>query len=201
LFVCVVIFWLDSQFDYTYHPLAFLETYFFNFLPIKTFRINHSIKSPTIRLIGHEGEQHGIMGLSKAKAMAKEVGQDLVEVSPTAHPPVCKIMDYGKHLYKQKKQDQAQKKAQKQTEVKVIRIGIRTEEHDLNTKVKRAEKFLKERNLVKISLIFKGREAAHAELGYEKLKQLTAALEEVAVIDTPPKRQGNNLMMILAPIK
>jgi translation initiation factor IF-3 len=141
------------------------------------------------------------MGLSKAKAMAAEVGQDLVEVSPTAHPPVCKIMDYGKHLYKQKKQDQAQKKAQKQTEVKVIRIGIRTEEHDLNVKIKRAEKFLNARNLVKISLIFKGREAAHPELGYDKLKKFQESLEEIADVDTPPKRQGNNLMMILAPKK
>lgn len=133
--------------------------------------------------------------------MAAEVGQDLVEVSPTAHPPVCKIMDYGKHLYKQKKQDQAQKKAQKQTEVKVIRIGIRTEEHDLNVKIKRAEKFLNARNLVKISLIFKGREAAHPELGYDKLKKFQESLEEIADVDTPPKRQGNNLMMILAPKK
>lgn len=133
--------------------------------------------------------------------MAAEVGQDLVEVSPTAHPPVCKIMDYGKHLYKQKKQDQAQKKAQKQTEVKVIRIGIRTESHDLNVKIKRAEKFLKSRNLVKISLIFKGREAAHPELGFEKLEKFRESLEEIADVDTAPKRQGNNLMMILAPKK
>ena len=141
------------------------------------------------------------MGLSKALAMADEVGQDLVEVSPATHPPVCKIMDYGKHLYKQKKQDQSQKKAQKQTEVKVIRIGIRTEEHDLNTKIKRAEQFLKARNLVKISLIFKGREAAHPELGFDKLEMIKVALEELADVDTPPKRQGNNLMMIFAPKK
>lgn len=143
----------------------------------------------------------GIMGLDKARKMAEEQGQDLVEVSPNTHPPVCKIMDYGKHLYKQKKIDKAQKNKQKQTEVKNIRIGMRTEEHDLMTKVRRAEKFLKDRNLVKISLIFRGREVTHPELGFKKLEKVIEALEEIAMVDTPPKRQGNNLMMILAPAK
>ncbi len=141
------------------------------------------------------------MGLEKAKQLAKEAGLDLVEVSPQTHPPVCKIMDYGKHLYKQKKQDQAQRKSQKQTEVKSIRVSLRTGEHDIETKVRQAEKFLKERNLVKISLIFRGREVTHSELGFEKLKVMIERLEEVAEVDTPPKRQGNNLMMILAPKK
>jgi translation initiation factor IF-3 len=168
---------------------------------IKQFRINHAIKSATVRLIDAEGEQRGIMGLEKAKQLAKESNLDLVEVSPQAHPPVCRIMDYGKQLYKQKKIDQAHKKSQKQNEVKTVRLTIRTDNHDLQTKAKMAERFLKDRHLVKISLIFKGREITHFELGEEKLNKFIELLSEVSSVDTPPKRQGNNLMAILAPIK
>lgn len=168
---------------------------------IKQFRINNEIKAVTVRLIDSDDEQKGIMGLEKAKQLAKEHKLDLVEVSPQAHPPVCKIMDYGKHLYKQKKLDQNQKKAQKQTEVKTVRITIRTDAHDMQTKVKMAERFLKEKNLVKISLIFKGREITHFELGQQKLEKFIEMLEEIATVDTAPKRQGNNLMAIIAPKK
>lgn len=168
---------------------------------IKQFRINHAIKSPTIRLIDSDGDQKGIMGLDKAKGLAKDQNLDLVEVSPQAHPPVCRIMDYGKHLYKQKKIDQAHKKSQKQNEVKTVRLTIRTDLHDLQTKAKMAERFLNDKHLVKISLIFKGREITHFELGEEKLNQFIEMLSEVATVDTPPKRQGNHLMAILAPIK
>lgn len=141
------------------------------------------------------------MGTDKARQLAKEQQLDLVEVSPQAHPPVCRIMDYGKHLYKQKKLDQTQKKAQKQTEVKTIRLTIRTDAHDLQTKAKQAERFLKEKHLVKISLIFKGREITHFDLGQQKLEKFIEILSEVSSVDTPPKRQGNNLMAILAPKK
>jgi len=168
---------------------------------IKQFRTNHSIKSSTIRLIDAEGEQRGIMGLEKAKQLAKESNLDLVEVSPQAHPPVCRIMDYGKHLYKQKKIDQAHKKSQKQNEVKTVRLTIRTDSHDLQTKAKMAERFLKDKHLVKVSLIFKGREITHFDLGEAKLKEFIEMLSETSSVDTPPKRQGNHLMAILAPIK
>jgi translation initiation factor IF-3 len=178
--------------------LAFLNVIL---IIIKEFRINQSIKSPTIRLIDAEGEQKGIMGTDKARQMAKEQSLDLVEVSPQAHPPVCRIMDYGKHLYKQKKIDQNQKKSQKQTEVKTVRITIRTDSHDLQTKAKMAERFLKDKHLVKISLIFKGREITHFELGEQKLQQFIEILSEVSTVDTPPKRQGNNLMAIIGPKK
>src|SRR6056300_544576 len=105
------------------------------------------------------------MGTDKARSLAKAAGLDLVEVSPNTNPPVCKIMDYGKHLYKKKKADQAHKKAQKQTEVKGVRITLRISDHDLKTKIRQAEKFLAQKNLVKISLMFKGRELAHVGLG------------------------------------
>lgn len=108
-------------------------------------------------------------------------------------------MDYGKHLYEQKKADKKQKKSQKQTEVKGIRISLRIGEHDMQTKIKQAKKFLEAGNLVKFSLIFKGREHAHTELGYEKFKKFVDELKDVATIDTDPKKQGSKLMMIMAP--
>lgn len=141
------------------------------------------------------------MGTDKARKLAQESGLDLVEVSPNAHPPVCRIMDYGKHLYKQKKIEQTHKKMQKQTEVKGIRVSLRTGDHDLRTKVRQAEKFLKDRNLVKVSLVFRGREVTHSDLGQQKLEQIIEMLDNIAEVDTPIKRQGNNLMMILSPRK
>ena len=141
------------------------------------------------------------MGLEKAIKLAQNVSLDLVEVSPMATPPVCKIMDYGKHLYKHKKLDQAQKKAQKQTEVKGVRPSLRTGEHDLQTKLRQAEKFLSKKNLVKFSLILKGREFAHQDLAFKKMEEVMERLSEVADVDTPAKKQGNHLMMILSPKK
>lgn len=154
-----------------------------------------------MRLIDHHGEQKGIMGLNKGLELAKGAQLDLVEVSPTAHPPVCKIMDYGKHLYKQKKQDQAHKKSQKQAVVKGVRISLRTGKHDLLTKVKQAEKFLSAKNTVKVSLLFKGREIIHMDMGLERMHKFAESLSEIADLDTQPKRQGNTLMMILLPKK
>ena len=141
------------------------------------------------------------MGTDKARSMAKAAGLDLVEVSPNANPPVCKIMDYGKHLYKKKKADQAHRKAQKQTEVKGVRITLRISDHDLMTKVRQAEKFLGQKNLVKISLMFKGRELAHVDLGFEKMKKMQEILQDISDVDLEPKRQGNTLIMILPPKK
>jgi len=139
------------------------------------------------------------MGLSKAKELAAEKTLDLVEVAPNVNPPVCKIMDYGKHLYRQKKQDQNQRKQQKQTEVKGVRLSLRTSGHDLETKANQARRFFKQRNLVKVSLVFRGRENVHQELGYKKMEDFKKILEGEAVVEQEPKKQGNNLMMILAP--
>lgn len=134
-----------------------------------------------------------------AKAQAKNI--DLVEVSPNTNPPVCKLMDYGKYQYKQKKIDQKHKKMQKQTEVKGIRMGFRTDSHDIEVKRKQAEKFLKARNMVKVALIFRGRELAHINLAKDKLLKFAEELSDIANMEEPPKRQGNNLIMILTPIK
>jgi translation initiation factor IF-3 len=110
-------------------------------------------------------------------------------------------MDYGKHLYKQKKIDQAHKKGQKQTEVKGVRLSLRTGEHDLQTKIKQAQRFLSKKNLVKFTLILKGREFAHQDLAFKKMAEVQEMLEEIADVDTPPKKQGNHLMMIISPKK
>lgn len=154
-----------------------------------------------MRLIDDKGEQLGIMATEKALGMAKEKDIDLVEVSPNANPPVCKLMDFGKYRYKQKKIDQKHKKMQKQSEVKGIRVGFRTDTHDMDVKKRQAEKFLKARNIVKVSLIFKGRELAHVDLAIEKLKKFAEELDDICNVEEGPKRQGNNLIMILSPLK
>lgn len=167
----------------------------------KRLRTNQQIRSQTIRLIDDEDEQHGIMGLSKAMQMAQERELDLVEVAPKANPPVCKIMDYGKYLYHQDKVDKKQKKSQKKTEVKGVRIGFRTGVHDLEVREKQARKFLGERNLVKVTLLFKGREVVYADMAKEKMLKFYDSLKDAADLEQSPKKQGHTLHMILTPKK
>lgn len=141
------------------------------------------------------------MGTSKALALAKEQGLDLVEVSPTVFPPVCRIMDFGKHLYRQRKAEQKQKAHQKGGEMKGVRLSIRTDKHDIDVKLSKCREFLKDGNSLKFSLIFRGREVTHMELGYEKMNYAKEQLKELAKIDQEPKRQGNSLIMILSPLR
>ncbi len=141
------------------------------------------------------------MAIEDALAKAQEKEIDLVEVSPNSKPPVCKLMDYGKYRYKQKKIDQKHRKMQKQTEVKGVRMGFRTDDHDIEVKRKQAERFLKARNMVKVALIFRGRELAHVDLAKKKLNKFAEDLSDLANVEEGPKRQGNNLIMILTPIK
>jgi translation initiation factor IF-3 len=141
------------------------------------------------------------MGIQKALELAKERDTDLVEVSPTAHPPVCRLMDYGKYLYRQKKQDQKHKSKQKKNEVKGIRVSLRTDVHDIEVKVKRARKFLEQGNSIKVALIFRGREVTQYDLAVEKMLTIKDALVDVAKCDQEPKKQGYNLFMILSPLK
>lgn len=141
------------------------------------------------------------MPIEKALSLAQEHETDLVEVSPKANPPVCKLMDYGKYLYRLKKQDQQQKKNTKKTEVKGIRIGLSTGEHDLEVKRKQAIKFLKNRNLVKVVIIFKGRQLVHKALGKEKMLEFAESISEYADIDSQPKHSGYQTVMMLSPKK
>lgn len=141
------------------------------------------------------------MALDKALALAQEKDLDLCEVAPNTNPPVCKVMDYGKYQYHQKKVDTKHRKTQKKTEVKGVRMGFKTGEHDLETKAKQARKFLEAGNSVKVSLIFKGREAMYKDLAKEKMLKFQESLEEICSIETSPKGQGNTLIMILTPNK
>jgi translation initiation factor IF-3 len=174
----------------------------FNLISIskpKRTRVNEFIKVPTVRLIDNDDEQVGIVGIEEARRLAQEAGLDLVEVAPQAKPPVCKIMDFGKHLYKEKKQLQKQRSKQKKSEVKGIRISLRTGQHDLDFKIKRARKFLEQGNSIKVALIFKGRELSHFDLALAKMDVVKEGLIDIAKVDQEPKKQGYNLFMILSP--
>lgn len=141
------------------------------------------------------------MPVEEAIARAKAKNLDLVEVSPMMDPPVCKIMDFGTYLYNQKKKEKKQKKAQKQTETKTIRLSIRTGMHDMEVKARQAKKFIENRSILKVVILFKGREMAHGDLGFTKLNEFYKLLEDVATIEQAPKRQGYQMTMILNPNK
>jgi len=174
----------------------------FNYLYIsKKLRINNFIRATQVRLIGESDEQLGVLSTADALVRAKEAGLDLVEVAPKAVPPVCKILDYGKYLYRQNKLETKHKKQQKQGEMKGIRLSFRIDKHDLETKVSQAKKFLEQRNSIKVALIFRGREAAHSHIAKEKLDFFYDSLKDIAQLDQPPKRQGNTMFMILIPNK
>ena len=148
-----------------------------------------------------EGNQLGVISLADALAEAAKAGLDLVEVSPTAEPPVCRIMDYGKFRYQQSKKVQISKKSQTVIQVKEIRLRPKTEEHDLEVKIKHIRKFLEQRNKVKITMMFRGREIAYTELGRKIMEDIKETLADGAVIDQHPRLEGRNMIMILSPKK
>ena len=148
-----------------------------------------------------EGNQLGVILLADALAEAAKAGLDLVEVSPTAAPPVCRIMDYGKFRYQQSKKVQISKKSQTVIQVKEIRLRPKTEEHDLEVKIKHIRKFLEQRNKVKITMMFRGREIAYTELGRKIMEDIKETLADGAAIDQHPRLEGRNMIMILAPKK
>ena len=156
---------------------------------------------PEIRLIDAEGEQAGVMPTTQALEMAKEARLDLVEVSPNAEPPVCRIMDYGKFKFENNKQQQKAKKKQKQIQVKEIKFRPRTEEGDYQTKVRKLREFLEEGDKAKVTLRFRGREFAHQELGLKLLQRVGADLEEFATVEQMPKMEGRQMVMMLSPRK
>lgn len=164
-------------------------------------RINREIRSASVRVIDTEGTQLGVISLTDALAEAAKVGLDLVEVSPTAAPPVCRIMDYGKFRYQQSKKVQVSKKSQTVIQVKEIRLRPKTEAHDLAVKIKHVRKFLDQHNKVKITMMFRGREIAYTEIGRKIMEDIMNTLAEGAVIDHQPRLEGRNMIMILSPKK
>jgi translation initiation factor IF-3 len=162
-------------------------------------RINRDIKAATVRLID-EGSQE-ILSLADALAVAQRVGLDLVEVAPNSEPPVCRVMDYGKYRYQQNKKLQDAKKSQTIIQVKEIRIRPKTEEHDLEVKIKHIKKFLSQGDKVKIAMMFRGREIAYTEIGRKIMEEIKTALDGVSIIDQQPRLEGRNMIMIVAPKK
>lgn len=165
----------------------------------KELRVNSDIRAREVRVVDANGDQLGIMSAREALAIAGERGLDLVEVAPNAKPPVCRIMDYGKHRYEQSKRDKAAKKKQKVVNVKEIRMSPKIDDHDFEVKLRAAERFLKSGDKVKVSVRFRGREIVHSDLAKEKLDDLANQLKEVAVVERPPKLEGRQMIAVLAP--
>ena len=162
-------------------------------------QLNEEIRDAQVRLIGDDGAQLGIVSALEANRMAEEQGMDLVKISPNAVPPVCKIMDYSKFCYDQKKREKDAKKNQKVVEIKEIRMSPSIDTNDLNTKIKSATKFLSDGNRVKVSVRFRGREMAHTNLGEKLLMDFAEACAETASMEKNPKLEGRFMAIFLAP--
>ncbi len=162
-------------------------------------QLNEEIQDKEVRLIGEDGAQLGIVSAQQANEMAEERGLDLVKISPNAVPPVCKIMDYSKFCFDQKKREKEAKKNQKVVEIKEIRMSPSIDTNDFNTKAKNAQKFLKEGNRVKVSVRFRGREMAHTNIGEKLLMDFAEACAEVSTMEKNPKLDGRFMAMFLAP--
>ena len=166
----------------------------------RKYRVNEQIRAKEVRLIGPDGKQIGIMSISEALRHAEDYGLDLVEVAPTANPPVCKIMDFGEFLYQEAKKAKEAKKRQKQIEIKEIKLSPKTDKHDLEVKIKHILRFLEDKNKVKIRIVFKGREILHPEMANRVLQPIFEAVKEKAQIENPPKMEGRQMITILAPL-
>ena len=160
--------------------------------------INEQIRDKEIRLIGENGEQLGIMSAKEAFKIAKEAELDLVKIAPTAKPPVCKIIDYGKYRYELARKEKEAKKKQKIVEVKEVRLSPNIETNDLNTKANMARKFISKGDKVKVTLRFRGREMAHMQSSKHILDDFAEMLSDIAVIEKPAKLEGKSIMIVLA---
>ena len=162
-------------------------------------RVNDEIDTNEIRLIDDQGENHGTVKIDKGLTMAKAAGLDLVEISPNAEPPVCKILDYGRFRYAAQKKASLAKKKQKTVEVKEIKLRPGIEKHDYDVKMRAVDKFLGVGDKVKITLRFRGREMAHQELGMDLLKRVQEDFKETAKVELAPKMEGRQIVMVLSP--
>ena len=167
----------------------------------KRVRRNDEIEAAEVRVIGSDGEQAGVMGLSAAIDLAKNEGLDLVEVSPMADPPVCRIMDFGKYLFEQNKKSQSARRKQKQVHVKEIKFRPGTDEGDYQIKLRKLVQFLENGDKTKVTLRFRGREMAHKELGANLLARVRDDLEEYGSVEQMPQMEGRQMIMVIAPRK
>jgi translation initiation factor IF-3 len=164
-------------------------------------RINERIRVPEVRLVGPAGEQVGIVAINDALALAQEADLDLVEVAPTARPPVCKLMDYGKFKYESALKARESRKNQTQTVVKEIKLRPKIDPHDYGTKKGHVERFLKQGDKVKVTIMFRGREQSRPELGHRLLQRLAADVQELGFVEAQPKLDGRNMIMVIGPHK
>src|SRR5438874_842863 len=158
-------------------------------------RVNERIRVPQVRVIGDDGEQVGVLPVREALTLAQSRGLDLVEVSPTARPPVCRIMDYGKFKYEQNRRARKAKKKQHVTQLKEIKMRPKIDDHDYGFKMDHARAFLAERDKVKFTVTFRGREMAHQEIGHRLIQRIVADLTEIATVESPARSEGRTLSM------
>lgn len=170
-----------------------------NFISKQDLRINEEIRVKEVRVLSAENEQLGVMSTADALQLAITKNLDLVEVSPTAKPPVCRIMDYGKHKYEQAKRDKEAKKRQKIVSVKEVKLRPNIEDNDYTTKAKNAIRFLNDGDKVKVTIMFRGREVTHTNLGRVLLDRMAEELKDICTVERPAKVEGKNMIMILAP--
>lgn len=163
--------------------------------------INENIKAKQVRLIDADNENRGIVSIKEALSVAEEAGLDLIEISPQANPPVCKVLDYGKYRYEQQKKKNEAKKNQKVVEIKELKLRPVIETHDYEVKMKQAKKFLEQGNKVKFTMRFKGRELSANDMGKQIMSQIVEDLEDYAKVDSEMKLEGRQMMMILSPLK
>jgi len=163
-------------------------------------RVNYQIRVPRVRLIGEDGTQLGIVDRLEAMKMAQEKLLDLVEVVPTANPPVCRLMDYKRFLYEQRKKERELKKKQRLVQVKEIRFTPETSEHDYAFKKQHVEEFLREGHRVKVTVVYRGRGILHKERGYELLERMVKDLADVGKVERPPRLEGKRLSLFIIPI-
>lgn len=164
-------------------------------------QINERIRFPQIRVIDNDGAQVGIMTPDEALKIAEEKELDLVLVSETANPPVCRVMDYGKYKFEQEKKAREAKKKQHTADVKEVKMRYKIDDHDYNVRVNQAQRFLKSGDKVKATITFRGREIQHANLAEELLQRMATDLQEIAEVQQAPKKEGRNMMMLLSPKK
>ncbi|MBF9046761.1 translation initiation factor IF-3 [Rhodobacterales bacterium LSUCC0031] len=164
-------------------------------------RVNERIRCPEIRLIGAEGENLGVLSPIRALELAEQAGLDLVEISPTAEPPVCKIMDFGKYKYETQKREAEARKKQKVIEIKEVKFRPNTDTHDYEVKMRSVTKFLDNGDKVKVTLRFRGREMAHQNLGRELLERVAADVEGLGKVESIPRLEGRQMVMMIGPAK
>jgi translation initiation factor IF-3 len=163
--------------------------------------VNDAIRSPQVRLIGPDGENIGVVSIEEARRVARDAELDLVEVAPTANPPVCRVMDFGKFIYERAKKEREARKAQTKIEVKEIRIRPKTNEHHRDLKVRDARRWLEDGMKVKVRVRFRGREISYPEIALDDLKAIAEDLSDIAVVEQAPGLEGRTMLMVLAPGK